>query len=175
MMSFSQAAKAGGLLFFLFMLVACGYQPSSKYARNVTGEKISTEIRISAQDPENTVVIKDAVDTAVIEVFQASLVPKGYANTHLIFKISPPAYTPVQFDTNGFIVGYRATITLYIQRVSKDTQKSYVARGNYDFSVNPNAVVTDQQRFVAIKESAQKAIISFVAQVSAEGSRDKKE
>lgn len=175
MQFFSQVIKIATVLFFLLFIVACGYKPSSKYARSVTGEKISTEIIISAQDPENTVVIKDAVDSAVIEVFQASLVPKGYADTHLDFRISPPAYAPVQFDTNGFIVGYRATITLYVKRVSKDTHKNYIARGNYDFSVNPNAVVTDQQRFIAIKESAQKAIISFVAQVSAEGSKKEKE
>lgn len=159
------------LLFF----VSCGYKPSSKFARSVTGEKISTEIIISAQDPENTVVIKDALDSAIIEVFQASLVPKNYSDTHLVFSISPPSYTPVQFDTNGFIVAYRATITLSVERRSKESQKHYSARGTYDFAVDPNTVVTDQQRFQAIKESAAKAITSFVAQVSSEGSRKNRE
>lgn len=167
---FFQAAKIGVALFIISSFVACGYKPSSKYARSVTGEKISTEIKISAQDPENTVLIKDAVDSAVIEVFQASLVEKGYQDTHLVFRISPPRYAPVQYDTNGFIVGYRATITLFVERISHQRHKRYTARGNYDFAVNPNAVVTDQQRFIAIKESAQKAILSFVAQISAEGS-----
>lgn len=163
------------LLLSLLFFVSCGYKPSSKFARSVTGEKISTEIVISSQDPENTVVIKDAVDLAIIEVFQASLVPKSYSETHLKFSISPPVYTPVQFDSNGFIIGYRATITMSVQRVKKDTQRRYVSRGNYDFAVDPNAVVTDKQRFIAIKESAQKAILSFLAQISAEGSRNNKE
>ena len=175
MFSFSQLFAKLFLSLLLVTFAACGYKPSSKFARNVTGEKVSTSIVISAQDPENTVVIKDAVDTAIIEVFQASLVSKNYSDTHLVFSILPPRYAPVQYDINGFIVGYRATITMLVERTSKESKKRYKARGNYDFAVNPNAVVTDQQRFVAIKESAEKAILSFVAQVSAEGSRKEKE
>lgn len=175
MFSFSQLFIKTSIAFFLIALMGCGYKPSSKFARSVTGEKVSTQITISAQDPENTVVIKDAVDTAIIEVFQASLVSKNYSDTHLVFSILPPRYAPVQYDINGFIVGYRATITMLIERTSKESKKRYKARGNYDFTVNPNAVVTDQQRFVAIKESAEKAILSFLAQVSAEGSRKEKE
>jgi len=153
------------------VLVGCGYKPSSKYVRKVVGEKVSTSIVISGQDPENTVVIKDAVDSAVIEIFHSSLVERRYADTYLNFSITPPVYTPIQYDTNGFIVGYRATITLGIQRISHNVQKRYTARGTYDFTVDPNAVITDQERFDAIKFSATKAITSFIAQVSAEGSR----
>jgi hypothetical protein len=159
------------MLFF----VACGYKPSSKHARAVVGERISTSITISSQDPENTVVIKDAVDAAIIEIFRASLVEKNYADTHLAFSLLPPVYAPVQFDGNGFIVGYRATIALSIIRVTKNVQKRYSAHGTYDFAVNPNSVLTEQQRFDAIKFSAAKAITSFVAQVSAEGSKKTKE
>jgi hypothetical protein len=163
------------LSLLLVTFTACGYKPSSKYSRSVVGEKVSTSIIISAQDPENTVVIKDAVDSAVIDVFQASLVARNYSDTHLTFSISPPSYAPVQYDTNGFIVGYRATITLSILRTTKNTQKRYSARGTYDFTIDPNAVITDQERFDAIRFSAAKAITSFVAQVSAEGSRKDKE
>ncbi|HIP55206.1 MAG TPA: hypothetical protein EYH11_07010, partial [Sulfurimonas autotrophica] len=60
---------------------------------------------------------------------------------------------------------------LKITRESKSSKKNYTARGSYDFSVVPNAVITDQERFDAIKFSAIKAIASFAAQISAEGSR----
>jgi len=162
------------LLCSLFF-TSCGYKPSAKYARSVIGERVSTDILISSQDPENTVVIKDAVDSAIIEVFHSSLVEKPYATSHLLFSISPPSYTPVQYDTNGFIIGYRSTIVLGVVRTTKGSMKRYSARGTYDFSVSPNAVITDQERFDAIKFSATKAIRSFVAQVSAEGSRETKE
>jgi len=45
------------------------------------------------------------------------------------------------------------------------------AKGNYDFAIEPNAVITDQERFDAINFSAQKAINSFIAQIAAEGSQ----
>jgi hypothetical protein len=155
----------------LFELSGCGYRPSSKFSRLVVGDKISTRVVISAQDPENSVLIKDAVDTAIIETFRASLVDKRYATTNLIFSISAPRYVPIQYNADGFVIAYRATITLHITRETKDVRKKYNAVGTYDFGITPNAVITDQERFDAIKQSAQKAISSFIAQISAEGSR----
>jgi hypothetical protein len=159
----------------LFLVVSlgitgCGYKPSAKYAREIVGEKISTNVVISAQDPENTVLIKDAVDSAILEVFHSSLVKRKYATTYLTLSITPPAYTPIQYNTDGYVVAYRATITLGITRETNGKKKKYTAKGTYDFAIAPNAVVTDQQRFDAIKYSSAKAIASFVAQVSAEGS-----
>jgi hypothetical protein len=155
------------------LLLGCGYKPSSKYSREVVGEKISTSVIISAQDPENTVIIKDAVDEAIIEIFHASLTTKRYSNTHLTISISPPSYAPIQYNADGYIIGYRATISLVIQRETGKTTKNYKTSGTYDFSIAPNAVVTDQERFDAIKFSSIKAIAAFVATVSAEGSRAK--
>lgn len=164
-------ARLGLVVTLALFVIGCGYKPTSKHARTVVGERISTDVIISSQDPENTVVIKDAVDAAVIEIFRSSLVERSYADSHLIISLQPPSYVPVQFDGNGFIVGYRATITLSIKRISKNREKSYSAYGTYDFSVSPNSVLTEQQRFDAIKFGAAKAINSFVAQVSAEGTR----
>jgi len=153
-------------------LSGCGYKPSSKYARNVVGERVSTSVIISAQDPENTVIIKDAVDSAIIEIFHTYLTSKRYADTSLTFKISEPSYTPIQYNQDGFVIAYRAKIRLKVKRETKKSIKDYTAVGTYDFSVVPNAVITDQERFEAIRNSAQKAISSFIAQVSAEGSRE---
>lgn len=159
------------LIVIMISLNGCGYKPSSKYARSVVGEKISTQVTISAQDPQNTVLIKDAVDSAIVEIFHASLTDRAYADTHLSFSLNPPSYSAIQYNTDGYIIAYRATIVLQITRETKNTKKRYTARGTYDFSVVPNAVITDQERFDAIKFSSIKAMSSFVAQVSAEGSR----
>jgi len=170
-MSFSHLVKYLLLVAFLFELTGCGYKPSAKYARDVVGQKISTSIIISQEDPENSVLVKDSVDKAIIEIFHSSLVQKRYSDTHLSFKVSNPTYTPVEYDSNGFIISYRATIHLMITRETKDIKKNYATSGTYDFSVVPNAVLSDQERFNAIKYSAIKALSSFVAKVSAEGTR----
>ena len=164
------------LLLSLIILTfsSCGYKPSAKYSRVVVGEKISTSVNISAEDPENTVVIKDAVDAAVIEVFHASLTTRTLSQTHLELSITEPSYTPLQYDSDGYIVAYRTTINLKIKRYKDGKMKLYSAQGTYDFTIVANAVITDQERFNAIKYSAEKAIKSFVAQVSAEGARAEK-
>lgn len=166
-------AKIILLLLVATLFSACGYKQSAKFAREAIGEKISTSVIISSRDPENTVAIKDAVDSAILEVFHASLTTRDFSETHLILKIQNPIYSPMQYDTNGFVVGYRAIVTLNIARLKNGLTRNYAVSGTYDFSVSPNAVLTDQERFDAIKYSSEKAIKSFIAQVSAEGARDK--
>lgn len=165
-------------LFIVFILLltlsGCGYTPSAKFSRDALGEKVSTSVIISAQDPQNTVVIKDAVDKAIIEVFHASLVPQDRSDSHLVIKMITPIYTPIVYDENGFVTGYRMSVFLNITKHLKESSKSYNTKGFHDFSVAPNAIVTDQDRFKAINYAAQRAIKAFVAQVSAEGARAKK-
>ncbi len=167
--------KIVSILFLLFLLSSCGYKPSAKYARQVTGDSISTNVLISAQDPENTVLIKDAVDSAIIQIFHASLTSRAMAKTHLDISLSQPSYTPIQYNSDGYVVAFRATTTLTIRRESQESTKMYTAAGSYDFSVVANSILTDQERFDAIKFSSIKAITSFVAQVSAEGANKTKE
>lgn len=173
-MTYAQAKITLLLFIALLTMSACGYSPSAKFARNSLGDKISTSVVISAQDPENTVIIKDAVDRAIIEVFQASLVSRSLSDTHLVLKMGAPSYVPIVYDVNGYIVSYRMSVTLSIEKFNNGLSKNYSAKGNYDFAVAPNAIVTDQQRFEAIGFSTQRAIRSFIAQVSAEGARSKK-
>jgi len=156
----------------IFILVGCGYSPSAKYARQVVGEKISTSVTISGVDPENTVIIKDAVDIAILEVFHASLVSKETSTTHLKLKLGNLKYTPIEYDTRGFVVAYKTTVTLKINRQRKDENQDYTVFGSFDFKITANAVITDKQRFDAIRFSSQKAIRAFVAQVSAQGARN---
>ncbi len=159
------------LLVLLLLFASCGYKPSAKYARAVLGEKVSTSVVISQEDPENSVLVKDAIDAALIDVFHTSLTDRTHSDSHLVITLSNPSYTPIQYDVNGFVIAYRMTVVLGIKRYHKGKAKSYSAKGYYDFAVEPNAVVTDQQRFEAIRNAAQKAIVAFVAQISSEGAR----
>ena len=165
--------KVVSFILIALLFTACGYKPSSKFARQVVGEKISTSVVISSVDPENTVIIKDAVDMAVIEVFHASLTTRDLSQTHLTLKLGNPSYRPIQYNADGFVVGYRTTISLNITRDTNGKSKNYRAKGTYDFSIAPNAIITDKERFDAIRFSSQKAIKSFIAQISAEGARNK--
>lgn len=167
----SHLFKVSTLVVLLALFAGCGYKPSSKFSRQSIGQSVSTSVQISAMDPENTVIIKDAVDGAIIEVFRTSLTTRDKSDTHLELSMSNPSYAPIQYNSNGYVVAYRMTLNLRIKKIHNALSKDYTARGTYDFSVEPNAVVTDQQRFDAIRLSAIKAIASFVAQIAAEGAR----
>lgn len=169
MNKFSHHIKSLLLVFIIGLISGCGYKPSSQFSRDVLGEKISTNIVISLHDPENTVIIKDAVDRAIIEVFHASIVDQANSDTHLNLEIKRTSYVPIQYNIDGYVVSYRMSVVLMITRYKNGLSKNYLVSGTYDFSVQPNAVVTDLERFDAIKRSSKKAIESFIAQVSAEG------
>jgi len=159
-----------GLVLVLFLLSGCGYAPASKFARVVVGDKISTSVVISQTDPQNTVIIKDAVDKAIIETFRSSLVSRDESDTHLVISISEPSYAAIVYDENGYVTGYRMNLSLGIKKESKDgSVKNYSTRGSYDFAIQPNSIISDQQRFEAINVGAKRAINAFVAKVSADG------
>jgi hypothetical protein len=161
-------------LLIVLGFASCGYKPSSKFARDIMGEKISTNIIISAEDPENTVIIKDAVDEAVITVFHASLRDKASSDTHLEISITSTSYSANVYDEDGYVIGYKMTVNLGITRSHNGISKSYSVSGTYNFTVDADAAVTDSERFDAIRYGAAKAIKSFVAKVSAEGARANK-
>lgn len=163
-----KAVLVASVLFF----ASCGYKPSAKYARTVLGEKVSTDVVISKEDPENSVLTKDAIDEALIEIFHMSLSDKAHSDSHLLIELTKPSYTPIEYDANGFVVAYRMRVTLHITRFHNGEKKKYMQKGYYDFAVVPNAIITDQQRFEAIRNAAKKAIVSFVAHISSEGARE---
>jgi len=163
------------LFTILFMMTGCGYSPASHYAKNVVGESVSTEVVISMEDPKNTVIIKDAVDTAVITKFRTALVGKSSSKTHLKLLLTSVAFTPLQYDTNGYVITYRTTVSMAIERTSEASSGHYTATGVYDFNIEPQAIISDQARFEAIRLSSQKALDVFIAQVAAQGSNPPKE
>lgn len=159
------------LLIALMLMAGCGYFPASHYAQKVVGESVSTEVVISMEDPQNTVIIKDAVDTAVITKFRTSLVARGLSKTHLKFTITSVGLTPLRYDTNGYVITYRTTVAMGIDRTSIENRAHYNVSGVYDFDIEPNAIVSDQARFEAIRQGAQKGIDNFVAQIAAQGAK----
>lgn len=171
-MGMNTAAKPLFITICFSLLIAlwgCGYKPSAGYAKNVMGERVSTQVVISMKDPENSVIIKDAVDSAVIRRFGASLSERSRADSHLLIAIQSVAFSPLQYDEDGLVVAYRTTVMLNIVRSGNEAEKTYSAKGMYDFAIKPNAIISDQARFEAIRYSAEKAIDSFVARIAAEG------
>jgi len=163
-----------GLIFsllFLFIFIGCGYRPSSDYTKKILGDKIYTQVYIDINDPENSVLIKDAVNEAVVSKFKSKIVDKKeLANTFFYVKFKSKSFTPVAYDRDGYVIAYKAKVLLNITYVDKTGKKgSFDVSGTYDFPIEANSVISDSKRFEAIKFASYKAISEFISRIAIKG------
>jgi hypothetical protein len=154
------------LLTLAALFAGCGYKPSVYYSKKAIGEKVYAKVSMLRSDPENTVLIKDAVNEAIVTKFQSKLSSEAEADTKLLVNVASVGFSAVQYDVNGYVVLYRATVTLNTTVVGKKETKSFSTSGSYDFPIEPNTTVSDSKRFEAIKNSGIKAIDMLISQIS---------
>jgi hypothetical protein len=165
---------------FLFLIVlifinACGYRPSAQYAREVLGERLHVEVIIDRQNPKNSVLIKDAVNEAVITRFGAKLSTKELADTQLIVSLGTISFTPILYDTNGYVISYKATVSLSIKYTTKNNETdNFSTSGEFDFPIEANSVISDSKRFDAIRLASIDALNEFTSKISLKGMQDGK-
>jgi len=167
--SFNIKHSTFSIVVVVTLFFGCGYKPMTEYTKKVFTDKVYVDVDVYLRDPENAVLVKDALNEAVISRFNSKLVHKSDATTQLKVKFERVAFSPIQYDSNGYAVFYRAKVTLninYIVNGKKDNEKVV---GYYDFPIEPNAVISDSKRFEAIRFGAQKALDSFVSLVAMKG------
>jgi len=151
------------------VLSGCGYKPMTEYSKKVFTDKVYVDVDVYLRDPENAVLVKDALNEAVISRFNSKLSLKNDATTQLKVKFERVTFSPVQYDSNGYAVFYRAKVTLNISYMISGKKGYEKVVGYYDFPIEPNAVISDSKRFEAIRFGAQKAIDSFVSLMAMRG------
>lgn len=154
----------------LLILQGCDYKPTAKYAKGALGEKISVAVDVYSADPLNSVIIKDAVLQSLITRFRIVTTLRRFSMTHLDVTLKSVTETAIEYDINGYVVARRITVTLKIDRLTKGVKKSYNVSGLFDVSIEPNAIVSDSDRFKAIKAASLKAIDALIVQLAVEGS-----
>ncbi len=164
--------KAIFSLLLILLVAGCGYKSSKGYVKNLFGDKVYTEVKIYLRDPQNSVLIKDAVNRAVIEKFGSKLVSnKEDANTKIYATLKELYFIPLEYNSQGYIVYYRTKVIMGF-RVQQGLRNRFLTtEGIYDFQVEPNSVITDTLRFIAIKEAANKALDRFISKVSFLGAK----
>lgn len=161
-----------GFLVGIFLLSGCGYKPTARYAKEVLGHKIYAEVTISRQDPRNSVLIKDAVNEAVVSRFGGKLTSKELADTTLHVSISSISFSPTVYDKNGYVIAYKTTVTLLTKYEGVDKKlEQLTTSGEYDFSI-AESVISDTRRFEAIKYAASDALDEFVSRIAIKGLRN---
>ncbi len=152
--------KRVGIVLLILFFIGCGYKPSRLYVQEFLGDAVATHIKIYLRDPQNAMLIKDAVNEALMERFGVKI--DKNAKTKLNIAIKSVHFVPLQYDNNGYVVTYRTKVLLDFvlngKRITTD--------GLYDFAIEPNTIITDTMRYIAIKEAASKAIEKFLARLS---------
>ncbi len=142
------------------------------YTRAVLGEKIFVEVKTSLQDPENTVLIRDAVNEAVISRFRSRIVPRKNADSLLFVALKKVSFLPIQYDKNGYVIAYKTYVDLSTHYRDRNGHEGEIAsRGDYDFTIESNSVISDTKRFEAIKHASYKALDEFISKLSVKGIR----
>lgn len=153
--------------FFIFS--GCGYKPMTAYTKRVFTDKVYTEVEVYLRDPENAVLVKDAMNEAVVSRFGAKITKKEDATTRLWIRFKSVSFSPIQYDANGYAVYYRANVNLTVRYESPKKKGSESVLGFYDFPIEPNAVISDAKRFEAIRFGAQKALDAFISRMAMRG------
>ena len=157
-------------LLLVFLLLGCGYKPSSLYTKKVLGKNIHVDATISRSDPKNSVLIKDAVNEAVVSRFGANLSDKKSADTNLVVSIGSVSFSPTVYNEDGYVIAYKAKVTLNSSfKDDSGVVKNFSTVGEFNFPIEANSVISDTKRFEAIKNASYDAINEIVSKISIMG------
>lgn len=153
------------------LLLGCSYKPTLTYTKRSLGESIYAQVKINIEDPENSVLIKDAVNEAIIEKFGARLVSKKIDSKSQIYAdLTSVSLSPIQYDNKGYAVAYKARANIRFRYFSQNGQEGKISTsGSYDFPIEANSIISDTKRFEAIKFASYRAISEFVSEVTVKG------
>jgi hypothetical protein len=149
------------------MSISCGYKPTSIYTKEILGDKIYTEVAISLEDPENSVLIKDAINEAVVSHFRSSIVSKDKADSLFYITLNSVSFVPIQYDKHGYVIAYKTHVGLKTKYIDKNRKTHEIyTKGNYDFPIESSSIISDTKRFEAIKFASQKALDAVRSQIA---------
>jgi hypothetical protein len=146
--------------------------PTSVYTTPILGNRIYTEVEIDIKNPTDSIFLKDALNEAVIAVFNAKIADSNNYDSKIKLKVKHIGLSAVDYDKNGYPILYRVTasITAYISDMHNNFY-SYNASGSYDFSIDADAVLSNDIKHNAIKEAFLKALQMIEFEIAQKGMR----
>jgi uncharacterized lipoprotein YehR (DUF1307 family) len=153
-----------------FVLVGCGYKPTTQYAKKELSGKVFVKLFIDLKDPRNAVLVKDAMNKLIIQKLGANLVYKeSLADTVMSVKINSVSMTVLQYDRDGYNKLYRAKVNILVSYTKKEGKgvRTFTVNGENDFSVDgDDDTITDSKRFDAISAASDDALNEILAKIA---------
>lgn len=155
--------------FSLFIILGCGYKPSSQYIQNVFSDSVYVEVKVSHKEPENAVAVEDALRRMIITRFKGNLVSKEQAESIIVASYEGSTFSPMSYDVNGYITRYRANVRVKFDMVTKKGKLSRTITSMVESDIQASSLLSSNLRIEAIRKGLAKALDQFLAYASAQG------
>lgn len=155
--------------------IACGYRPTTHYVKKELGfnSKYYVNMDIDVNSAKNSVIIKDAINDAIISRFGGKLVSSpSEADTVMDVSLSSVSTSAIQYDTDssspfyGYANLYRTSVSISVSYSNKNSKGSFSVSDSYEFAVEGSAVVSQTKEFQAIKNAASKAFDRVISSIA---------
>jgi hypothetical protein len=156
-------------LFISFSFLACGYKPSSYYAKKEMEGNVFVKLNVSLEDPKNAVLVKDAINKILIQKLDSRMVSdQNNADVMMNLAINSVRISTLQYDRKGYNKLYKAVVVIKVDYFRKDDgiKKSFTVDGEHDFAIDIGTTITDTNRFDAISNASDKAINEILSRIA---------
>ncbi|MDD5360052.1 MAG: LPS assembly lipoprotein LptE [Sulfurovaceae bacterium] len=152
------------------IIVGCGYQPSSKYVRNVFDESVYVEVKVDPAEPENAPYLTDELRKIIIQRFNGKVAPKNEAKNSIIATYKGTRFVPIAYDKSGYITRYATIVKVEFDLIDKNGKNFHkTITATTQEGVSENALYNSTSRILSIKLGLQKASDEFISFISATG------
>ena len=164
-------------LFFiiLFLVVGCGYKPSSYYAKKELNSNIYIDTKIDIKNSEGSVLTKDIMNNIVLGKLNANIVDdKSKADFLLLVYLKNVDTKSLQTDNQGYVLVKRVTVTINVEYRKNIThsQKTTITTTNYaDYLVSDDSIVTEKYKIDAITSAVSKSLSNIFSKIAIESFR----
>jgi hypothetical protein len=156
------------LILALFFL-GCGYRPSASFTPQTIGERVYTEVEVSLSDPQNAVLVKDAINRALYSRLRSVITKKDRADSTIKVSYKSISFHPLEYDRNGYVIYYQAYINLNFKFIKEGKIREKSITGRYEFPIRPSAIISTSLRFKAIERGSTRALEQFISYLSGLG------
>lgn len=155
------------LVLALLFFSACGYKPSSSYAKQEINGTVFVDLEVNIEDPKNSVLIKDALTEQLVYKLGSKLVnKKELADNILKVRLNDVSFSTLQYDKDGYIKLYKATTSINVSYDNKTRKKDFTLSDTYDFSIENGTTISDSKRYEAIKAASTKALNKLISKIA---------
>jgi outer membrane lipopolysaccharide assembly protein LptE/RlpB len=158
------------LIMSALVISGCGYKPAARYGRDLLPDPVYVDVRLSGVEPQNGVYLKDEILRLLMSRFHERIAPD---ETTAVSRIIVPSYTisysPLTYDTNGYVTRYRVTTEITFRLITPKETLNKKITSTEDVSIQPGSLTSSAAREYAIRVAIRKAMDQFLAYIARKG------